>query len=108
MTGLVALALGLGVLVSFRAGARWRHNTLAWNDHRETRAKERRLRKFRWTTLKLAVAGIFALVVYLVITSAVGAVITTGNDKPTKPSPSPSVCATAHATCTPTPGPAHR
>jgi hypothetical protein len=108
MTGLVALAIALGLLVAFRAGARWRHNTLTWSDHKAALGKERGLRKARWKTLKLAIFGMLALVVYLFITGAVGAVITTGNDKPTRPSPSPSVCASAHATCAPTPAPAGR
>jgi hypothetical protein len=104
MTGLVALAIAAAVVVAFRAGTRWRHNTLTWGDHKVARGKERVLRKARWTTLKLAIFGVLALALYLVIAGAVGVAIT-GNNKPTKSSPSP--CVTAQKSCPPAPAPAH-
>jgi len=100
MRGIVAAMIVVGVIVAFRAGARWRQNSLTWSDHRVARGKAQGLQKARWTSLKLAAAGLFVLLVYLVVTGTVGLAITTGDKKPGQPSPSPClVDQQPHASC---------
>jgi hypothetical protein len=105
MRGLILLLVAATTVVAFRAGARWRRNTLTWGDHRVARGKERGLRKLRWTTLRLAIGGMFLLIVYLVASGAIGIAVTT-NDKPTKQSPQPTCTTAKQASCAPNPKPA--
>lgn len=86
----VLVAIALAVVVAFRAGARWRHNSLTWSDHSVARGKERVLRKARWTTLRLAITGVVFMAAVVTILSAAGVAFTTSDDQPAKPSPSPS------------------
>lgn len=66
--GLV-LALA-GILASFWAGRGYQSATTAWTDHRDQRAKERRLRRARWSAwrgLFWPLCGVLAVVAFAYI-----------------------------------------
>jgi hypothetical protein len=71
--GAVGLIAVTGIVVAFLAGWRIRAASAAWNDHRDQRAKERRLRKARWSVAGAAfwpVCGLAGLAVVLVLAAS--------------------------------------
>jgi hypothetical protein len=105
MRGVIVTLVALTTIIAFRAGARWRRNTGTWGDWRLARTKEQGLRKQRWLTLRLAISGMFLLVVYLIASGAVGFAITTPDDKK---SPTPSCSSAGTTSCPPSPAPAKK
>jgi hypothetical protein len=104
MRGVIITLVALTTIVAFRAGSRWRGNKGTWGDWRVARTKERGLRKARWITLRLAISGMFLLIVYLIASGAFSIVVTKGDKPDTSPSPNCS----AGTTCQPSPKPAKK
>jgi hypothetical protein len=70
MTAATLILVIIGIYVAFRAGARWRHNKIAWSDTRVAKGKWQAAKKFRWVTLRAAGLAAAVLVLYLAASGA--------------------------------------
>ena len=67
MNPLTVVAAAIAVWLAWRAGRRWQHHRRTWTDHAATRAAEKRLRKARWGTLRVALAAAAIVTLYVLI-----------------------------------------